>query len=217
MNWHFFFAIISCVSLACSPKTDSKNESVTEPPVENEPTFNSQKFEISFASELSNETLQLAQSFADNQIESVMLISLLPDCQTFDGEEQCYETSVLTTAEGDSLTTDFPANLDKVKVDTDRFGVTKTLAPADIRILLSALFSGQEKQAISFCYVPRHAIAIFAPNSKISGFIELCFECSESIAILQSTEIPDLSRQSLNEIGALFKAHGFEEKPSFNE
>lgn len=209
-----YFLIIGLTLLACTSKPAA-------PPTEStlfvEPTFSSAKFNISFPSLLSKETLVKVGDFADDQIDRVMLMTLLPQCQVLEGEEHCYETTVLSSLKGDSLLAERHIHLDSVKIDADRFGMTKNLEQSDIKKLLPKLFSGHVKEAISFCYSPRHAIAIFGPDEKMTGFIELCFECSESIAILNSIELPDLSQKALNEIGALFRAYGFEEKPTHRE
>ena len=209
--------IFILVLLACSPKQAADTVSNPASPPIAEPTFSSEKFNVSFPSQLSEETLVKAWAFADNQIHSVTLMSLLPDCQVVEGEERCYETTILSSYTGDSLQMEHRPYLDSVLIDDNRFGMTKTLEQSDINKLLPALFAGYEKEAVSFCYSPRHAIAIFGPDQKMTGFIEICFECSESIAVLNSVEIPELSLKALNEIGALFLAYGFEERPTYGE
>lgn len=212
MKRYLLFAITGLTLLACSSRKEPHSSPVDEiPPTE--PTFSSKKYDVSFPSELLEETLVKAGTFADNQIHSVSLMTLLPDCQVVEGEERCYETTVLSSFTGDSLQMEHRSYLDSIMIDSDRFGMTRTLEQSDIKKLLPALFAGYEKEAVSFCYSPRHAIAIFGPNQKMTGFIEICFECSESIAVLNSVEIPELSLKALNEIGALFLAYGFEEKP----
>ncbi len=217
MKWCLPLALLSCVMIACSSKTNSQNESMEEPSATIDSTFNSEKFQVSFISQLPEETLQQAQSFVDTQIESVVLIRLLPDCQILDGEEQCYETSVLTTSEGDSLKMRDLSNLKAIRIDETRLGIRKSLRQEDIKKLLPSLFAGDEKEIVSFCYVPRHAIALYGENDQMTGFIEICFECSESILIIDSFNIPPLNQEALNGLGELFMAYGFEEKPSQNE
>ncbi|MDW3195351.1 MAG: hypothetical protein R8G66_23445 [Cytophagales bacterium] len=200
------------IVVACSPKKTTNTESIAASPPINEPSFSSEKFDVNFPSFLPQETLKKAGTFADNQMESVVLMSLLPDCQVQEGEERCYETTVLSSYTGDSLQMEHRPYLDSVLIDADRFGMAKTLEVEDIKKLLPALFTSDKKEDYSFCYNPRHAIAIFNPDKQMKGFIELCFECSESITIINSIELPDLSQNALNEIGALFLAYGFEEK-----
>lgn len=137
--------------------------------------------------------LEKAASYTDNQIGIVKLIKLLPDCQTFEGEERCYETTALSSIEGDSLKSEQLTNPDSIMIDSDRLGETKTLALEDIKKLLPALFTGDQKEDYSFCYNSRHAIAIYGTEGSMSGFIEICFECSNTISVLNGFELPQLS------------------------
>lgn len=214
MKYLSFLWIAGFVFLGCSGQTDGQTESVAKLSGTEEPIFSSKNFDVNFPSQLPVETLEKAQSFADHQIGSVLLISLLPECLMVGKEERCYETTVLSSTEGDSLKSEQRTRLDSAKVDADRFGKTETLRQEDLKKLLTVLFAGTKKEAISFCYSPRHAIAIFDTSKEMTGFIEICFECSESIAILQAMKLPDLSEKALNEIGALFLAYGFAEKPT---
>lgn len=214
MKWFLFLTVIVCTIWACSTETGSKDETISRLPTGATPTFNSQKFDTSFTSSLPEETLRRAQAFVDAQVASVTLFALLPDCRTIDSEKRCYETSVLTTSKGDSLNTKHLSNIRAINIDEDRLGVRKTLRQDDIKKLLPPLFTGAEKEVVSFCYLPRHAIALYDENALLTGFIEICFECSKSIVILDSLNLPPLNQQALNELGALFLAYDFEEKTS---
>ncbi len=211
MKWLIVLGITGVILFSCESKKVAQvpeKEAITETST---PLFSSEKLGISFPSQLSQDHLTRALIYAEQRMDSVVLLNLLPDCEIFDGEEQCRETTVLSSLEGDSLKREHLNNLDQIIIDADRFGERKTLKPQDIKKLLLVLFTGSEKKSVSFCYSPRHAIIIYGSDAKLSGFIEVCFECSESISILQSAEIPDLNQEALNGLGELFQAYGFDE------
>lgn len=206
MKWHSIFWI-ACFVMACG----TKQESATTPPESDirSPQFSSKKFGLTFSSDLSKDNLEQAQRFTDQLMDSVVLVTLLPECQVFDGEEQCYETSLMTTPEGDSIKSEHLSNLDQIKIDITRFGSSKTIKQKDFKKILKPLFEGDKKEQVTFCYLPRHAIAIYGPQRELTGFVELCFECSESIVALESVRLNPLSLKAMNEIGELFIDYEF--------
>lgn len=211
VKWCAILCWVSLTLFSCGPKQEAPHTSNTPSLNPPDSTFYSEKLALSFPSRLGKKELIKAQSFAEDQMDSVVLIALLPECELSARNEQCREITVMTTLEGDSLSTVGELKLNQIKINTTRFGERKFLSPEDVKRVIPALFSAHEKENISFCYVPRHALVIYGPDSKLTGFIELCFECSESIAVLQSVEIPDLSEKALDAMKELFFKYGFDE------
>lgn len=217
MKWYLPIWIVCLALLACHTQSDSQVEAKDDIPTADTPTFSLKSLNLSFPSQLLPDTLLQAQVFVENELDAVVLISLLPECQVLEDETHCYESTVLSTYDGDSLKSKDLSDLQHIKIDENRFDERKTLHSNDFKKLVPALFSGDKKEAISFCYLPRHAVALYGKDLQLSGFIEICFECSESITLLNGIDIPPLSRKALNEIGAIFLAYGFEDKPSYAE
>lgn len=143
-------------------------------------------------------------------VKKIEFVEVLPICDSvyrYNNDEHAYNVSVFcdyfSIIEPSKTVKEAPQS-----IELNRIGKKELVKQSDFNQLFELLYNRKSDQPANYCYEPRHGICFYGEGNEFIGFLEICFECSNTLSTHQVPLVQNISSSGFKLLRGLFTTYG---------